>query len=234
MKTRIALWAMLLVCLALPLQATNIDMSATVWVVGGPRSVDPGETLCYSSDTSSATNGTATVSAACDLALANGDVGGSADPYSGFVSMSGVDTEFWLVDGEELKQFDTTLSLGGEYVFEGGTGTTIIQLEAGAGGPNINGSCQLSFDGITVGCGVSFGEPFQFQVQFDTPYYLSLTASLDGSGISGGDSLLGFINYDFNQSNGVQIDAVPEPASVLLLLTGIPVALFRQVRKWKK
>jgi hypothetical protein len=70
------------------------------------------------------------------------------------------------------------------------------------------------------------GCPLIDDLQFGVAYPMSL--SIDFTGTESGS-----LSYDLTAglSPGEEITAVPEPASAVLLLTGIPVALFRRARK---
>ena len=158
------------------------------------------------------------------------DAFGGGDAYTGSLTVGG------SMGGPTSPRGEVTLSLQGTYELTG-TGTGSIDFgevcSAGDSTGAAYGGFTLLFNGVSYGwggCGgfgVSPYGPVIDNLQFGVAYPLSLSIELNPT------ETPATVSYDLTAglSPGEEITLVPEPASVLLLLTGIPIALFRRARK---
>jgi hypothetical protein len=206
-----------------PLWATTIEMTGQLTIV----SLFPPSGVLSQQSADVVSTDSASIGLSYNQNGVQALVIGSANPYSGSIIVSNYS------DSGQDSSVEATLLLSGWYVFTGGQGSTSVDTTAWftpISGGGSSQTCGLVLNGVGLGCESSPVGPFQ--ADFNVPYWLSLSASFS-VGASLGDAQSGGIEYNFTSGlpSGVEITAVPEPASALLLLTGIPIALFRRARK---
>jgi hypothetical protein len=143
---------------------------------------------------------------------------GDAGPYSGSLVAAGDE------DGRPIAQ--VTLSLQGDYFFSG-SGEAVFDFgNFYSGCCSLDETCTLKVNFVRYNChnGGIFSYPVDLVLGNSYPIslYISIGTPQDTE-----------FYYDLTEGlpAGTEITAVPEPASVLLLLTGIPIALLRRARK---
>jgi hypothetical protein len=122
---------------------------------------------------------------------------------------------------------DYSLSVTGMYILTGGTGYGTVNLYTSLSKGSLGNlpRCTLTFDGQTQSCDA--GGVLTAYVPYNTPLYLDLSV-LNGGDAEFDDGYHVFFGYDFSALTPV--DPVPEPASLLLLGTGL-IPLVQRLRR---